>query len=132
MFPTNLAMRLARDCGLHKSLSTDLHLEEAMADFQKIASVSEFSDAMIIMRAHVVKEELSEAQIAVLQRIFDFTKIEVNGCIVNSITKVMTGSKIETNQLIAAKLIHGIQNGEGGAADSKEVKKIIFELANAE
>lgn len=128
MFPTNVAMRLAKGCGIPKLLPTELHLEEAMADFQKVSATGEFEDALIMLNAHIISGELSEEQLDVLGKIYDFTQIEIDGIVVDSIGRVMRDSDIESNKLHAAKLLHAIRNGEGGEDLTKSVRKVIFEM----
>lgn len=127
MFPTALAMRHARELGIHKMITREHELTDAMKDFQKVAVVSEFENALTILKAHIVKGELDEEQIAGLQTIFDFTGIEVDGIIIDRVGGVVREAKIEANKINAAQVFNEIRNGDSGNV-KVAVKKVIFEL----
>lgn len=127
MFPTALAMRHAKALGIQSMITHEHELSEAMKDFQKVAVVSEFENAIIILKAHIVRGELDEEQIAGLQVIFDFTEIEVDGIIIDRIGGVVREAKIEANKINAAQVFNEIRNGDSGNVKGA-VKKVIFEL----
>lgn len=132
MFPTTVALKRAKDAGLGKLLTTELHLNEAIADFQKVATTGDFEDALIMFEAHVVKGKLTEKHKEALNKIFDFTQVEINGIIFDSVGSVMRGSSVEANKLAAAKLAHEIRNSDVEEDGSnKTVKRIIFEMSKA-
>lgn len=128
MFPTSAALRLAKDAELEQHTQTIMHLNDAISDFQKVCATASFEDAMTMFDAHLYLP-ISEDQRAVLKKIYDFTQVEINGIVIDSIGRVMSDSKLEANKLAAAKLIHDIRNGDGAGSSSNDVKKIIFELA---
>jgi hypothetical protein len=128
MFPTNNAVRLAKDAGLGKLTRTEFDINDAIADFQKIASVSTFENALSIFQSHIYNHSITEAQESTLKRIFDFTQFEINGLVIDHVGRVMTDSKLESNKLLAARVLTDIRNGDSDDIDEKTVKKIVFEM----
>lgn len=128
MFPTKVALKLARMADIHLLTTHPIDLPAAISDFQKVAATGSFDDSLIMIEAHLTNGELSDEQVQSLEQIYEFTKIEVNGIIVNSIGSIMDDSDVESNRLHAAKLLHAIQNGEDGGNLKDSIKKITFEL----
>lgn len=128
MFPTQVAMDLARKAGIHKLTTHEIDLQEAIKDFQKVSIVSDFKDAVIMLEAHLNRGELDDEQIAMLQRIYDFTDIEVDGIIIDKIGAIVKEARVEANSLSAAQLMNSIRNGESQDITKGTIKKVIFEL----
>ena len=127
MFPTSVALSIARKAEIHKLCIHDINLHEAMKDFQKVSVVSSFEDSIVMIEAHLHKGELNEEQIAALQRIYDFTSIEVDGIIIDKVGAIaVDDAKGSSSNLEAAKLMNQIRNGDEDVKGN--VKKIVFEL----
>jgi len=128
MFPTLVSMKIAQSVNIQKLTLHDVDLKAAIGDFQRVAATGSFEEAMIMLDAHIYHGKISEEQETALRKIYDFTEVEVNGQVIDSIGKVMKDSDIEANKLAAAKLLHEIRNGDDGDTVKGAVKKVIFEL----
>jgi len=127
MFPTQLAMNIAKKNKMRGLVAQDYDLVEAMRDFQRVAAVSDFKDALMIFNAHIMEGELSEDQTNGLKKIYDFTDVEVDGIIVDRVGGIMREGKLEANKLSAAQILTSIRSGES-EVEKGAVKKVIFEL----
>lgn len=128
MFPTKLAMSIAAKAGIDKLLARPIDLTEAMQDFQKVSTVCDFDDAIVMLEAHIVSGELSEEHRGALQRIYDFTDIEVDGFIVDRLGGIIREAKVEANSLSAATILNKIRNGEEADPTKGDIRRVIFEL----
>lgn len=128
LFPTQLAMNIAKAAGIDKlTTHPTVDLNAAMADFQRISVVGDFEDALILIKAHFTRGELSEEQIDALEKIYDFTSIEVDGIMIDRVGIIARDSQSDSVSLSAVQVMNAIKNGEDDVTKGA-VKKVIFEL----
>lgn len=127
MFPTQLAMNIAKKAKLDSLTTHGVDLSAAMADFQKVSVGCELEDALVIVGAHFTRGEPNEEQLDALEKIYNFTSIEVDGIIVDRVGQIMKNSTMESIGLSAAQVLKSIKDGED-VATKGAVKKVIFEL----
>jgi len=133
LFPTKIAVTVAKRAGIEKLFTHAIELTDAIGDFQKVAAASDFEDALVMLQPYLTRGKLSEDHITALQKIFDFTQVEIDGIVIDSIGKIMKDSEYETSKLNAAKLLYAIRNGEeSGDIGEKTLKRFIFELDKSE
>jgi hypothetical protein len=129
MFPTPVALMLAKKAGIQHLTASGVDLHQAMADFQKVAVMGSYENAEIMLTAHIVKGELTDAHKEILKSIYEFTNIEINGIIFSGVGKVFSNSDSEQTKLAAARLLYELKNGDVKENDEKTIKKVIFELS---
>jgi len=120
-------MNIAKKAKLDKLTTHGVDLNAAIADFQKVAVLCEFDDAMIVIGAHFTRGEPDEEQIVALEKIYEFTAIEVDGIIVDRVGQIMKDSTMESISINAAQVLMNLKNGEDDVTKGA-VKKVIFEL----
>lgn len=126
LFPTQTAMILAKSAGIQKLTSTEFDLSDALRDFQRMSAMSEFDDAMFVLRSHLTKDP-NKTQRECLELIHRVTQLELNGIILDKVGAILNESKSDSTKLDAAKLLHALKNGD--EVEGETAKRIIFELS---
>jgi len=123
VFPTKLAIQIAKRAALHELLEHDIDLPEVVNSFQCVAIVEPFEVALKVAEAQFNKK-LNAAQRKELLKIYDLTKIEFDGIIAARFAHIITHGKHDANSLAAIELWQNMD----GAHKSDNLKKVIFSL----
>jgi hypothetical protein len=132
MFPTKLALKTAKEAKLGDLMPTDIDIHYAMADFQQVAAVSEFDEAIIVFNAHLKPgAELSETHRKILEKVYEFTQVEVKGILLGGVGKIFQENRVVANQLAAARMITALVDDPDSVSES-DVKRLVmnFNMGN--
>lgn len=128
MLPTKVAMHLAEIQDLKGLLAEEVDFMYSIKDFQKIALTGEFATAKRVFELYMhPNASMSEEDEACLQIIYDTTKDEARGIVVEQIMVAISGAQNTSDRVNACKALEAVI-GKEEVADGA-VSQFIVKLA---